>query len=91
MNNMPDANIRDKSHAAQSISSRNLSIKSNILVFVLVLFVAIAARQAFELSNMLSEAKVLNKDIGGIRAGQEVLLKQYASYNNNLSYYLNNN
>lgn len=90
MNNMLYANIHDKPYADKKICSRNWSIKSNILVFVLVVFVAIAARQAFELNNMLSETKALNKDIGRIRAGQEILLKQYASYDNNLSYYLNN-
>lgn len=90
MNKILDANIHDKYRAAERVSNRNGSIKSNILVFVLVVFVAIAARQTFELGNMLSEAKALNMDISEIRAGQEVLLKQYASNNSNLSYYLNN-
>lgn len=90
MNNLFDANIHNRSHKAKKTNSCTWHIKSNFLVFVLVVFVAIAARQAFVLSNMLSEAKAISKDISCIRTGQEILLKQYASYDNNLSYFLNN-
>lgn len=92
MDNMLDTSIHYESCKVKEMKSSNWRINFNLFIFVLVVFIAIAARQALELNNMLSETKALSKEISGIRTGQEILLKQYAykSNNNNLSYYLNN-
>lgn len=66
---LPDSNI---------VKTSNFNLRINIFAFILVVFVAIASIQAFQLSHLISEARDIGKDVSSIHMNQEFLLERYS-------------
>lgn len=88
-NRVPQNNLYIQSFSGRAARVRrerhNRLTPLNMFIALMVTFVAVAAMQAFQLNDLLSDAKDVGRDLAVLSAEQEVILNSYISQTNHLS------